>query len=178
MARSFFICLNVSGYLSLIDEGNMLVSRCLASVVLLGLLTGCGGKSGPVTATVSGTVTLDGVPLEDAVVNFTVDGFVGSGKTGSDGSYSLVTGAALGENKVWIENFKAPEGFSNDPEGGMDVGQLEAMNEGEADAGRKVETGSQIPEEYSDSETTILTVSVSEGGTSSADFGLKSATEE
>jgi hypothetical protein len=60
----------------------------------------------------------------------------------------------------------------------MDVGQLEAINEGEADAGRKVETGSQIPEEYSDSETTILTVSVSEGGTSSADFGLKSATEE
>ena len=107
-------------------------------------------------------------------MNFTAGGFVGSGKTGADGSYSLATGAALGENKVWIENFNEPEGFSSDPEEGMDRGQLEAMNPSEAEAGREVDVGSQIPEEYRDSEKTILKVVIIEGGTSSANFDLNS----
>jgi len=151
----------------------MLRSRRLVSVALVGILTGCGGNSGPVTAPVSGSVTLNGAPLSGAVVNFTVDGFVGSGKTNSEGSYSLVTGAALGENKVWIEVFNEPDGFGGAPEEGMDIGQLEAMNQSEANAGKPVELVTRIPEEYSDSEKTILKVVVGDSGTSSANFDLK-----
>lgn len=149
-------------------------ARWFASLVLLVVFSGCGGSSGPATAPVSGKVTLDGAPLEGAIVNFTANGFVGSGRTGSDGSYSLVTGAAVGENRVWIEDFEPPEGFSDDPEEGMDAGQLEAMNQSLADAGTPVEMPVRIPAEYSDSEKTILKVNVSDGGTSSANFDLKS----
>lgn len=150
-------------------------ARWFASLILLVVFSGCGGSSGPPTAPVSGKVTLDGAPLEGAIVNFTTGGFVGSGRTGADGSYSLVTGAAVGENKVWIENFEAPEGFSDDPEDGMDAGQLEAMNQSLADSGATVEAPTRIPVEYSDSEKTILKVMVSDGGTSSANFDLKSS---
>lgn len=138
---------------------------------------GCSGSSGPVTAPVSGKVTLNGEPLPDATINFATENFVGSARTGSDGSYSLVTGAALGENKVWIEEkFDAPEGFDDDPEAGMDRGQLDAMNvpdEGGAEEAAPMAT--QIPAEYGSFEETILKVIVNDGGTDSANFDLQAS---
>ena len=148
--------------------------RCGLTSVFVVVLAGCGGDSGPVTAPVSGKVTLDGEPLAGAVVNFGVEDFVGSGKTGSDGTYSLDQGAALGENKVWIEKFVPPEGFTDDPEEGMDEGQLEAINMDSVESGETIDTGEKIPADYSDSEKTILKVVVNEGGNSSANFDLKS----
>ena len=72
--------------------------------VFVVVLAGCGGNPGPVTAPVSGTVTLDGKPLAGAVVNFAAEGFIGSGKTGSDGTYSLVQGAASVRTKSGLRN--------------------------------------------------------------------------
>lgn len=153
----------------------MLRSGIMATVLLT--LAGCGGSSGgPVTAPVSGKVTFNGAPLEGAVVNFAVDDFVGSGKTAADGTYSLVTGAAVGENKVWIEKRNTPDGFESDPESGMDAGQAEAatlaMDPDKPDA--EPSTLEQIPEDYSDPAKTILKVVVSDGGTDSANFDIKS----
>ncbi len=56
----------------------------------------------------------------------------------------------------------------------MDEGQLEAMNMDSVDAGETIDTGEQIPADYSDSEKTIIKVVVNESGNSSANFDLKS----
>lgn len=143
--------------------------------VCLVMLSGCGGESTSVpTASVSGKVTLDGKPLEGAVVSFGRPGFVGTGKTRADGSYSLATGAAIGENKVWIRKFVAPSGFNNNPEEGMDQGQLEAMAVDEPAGAEPIDLGEQIPDDFSDPEKTILVIVVGEGGTDSANFDITS----
>jgi hypothetical protein len=85
----------------------------LRSLVIFGLLlaAGCGG--GPKAATVSGTVTLDGQPLANAVVNFQPagpglnPGPSSIGRTNDKGEYSLEMagigkGAVLGNHKVKI----------------------------------------------------------------------------
>ena len=145
----------------------------LLSVAAL-LIAGCGGgDSSVVTAPVSGKVTMNGAPLEGAVVNFSIVGYVSSGMTKADGSYSLPTGAGLGENKVWITKFVAPEGFSDNPEDGLDRGQLDAANLGAEDGStKKVETGEKVPAEYSNPEMTILKKTVPEAGTTTANFDL------
>jgi len=58
-------------------------------------LIGCGGGSKLATVKVSGTVTLDGAPLADALVTFTPKtagvGNPGYGKTDASGRYQLST---------------------------------------------------------------------------------------
>jgi hypothetical protein len=71
------------------------------------LLAGC-SQSGPELAPVSGQVTLDGRPLENADLTFNVQGkSPGVARTDSDGRYEVmykrgVMGAPVGLNKVSI----------------------------------------------------------------------------
>jgi hypothetical protein len=69
-------------------------------------LAGCGGPPGPATGTVSGTVTLDGDPLEDASIAFKPKDGVGpsSGAQVVDGKYT--TAVPLGEMRVEISASK------------------------------------------------------------------------
>lgn len=67
----------------------------LAAALLLGTLSGCGGKeTGPEKFTVTGNVTVDGAPLEKGRIQFRAGGngkaFVGEI---TDGEYSLETEA-------------------------------------------------------------------------------------
>jgi hypothetical protein len=100
-----------------IDNPLLVYIPCLLTLVLA--LPGC-SESGPPLGTVSGTVTLDGRPLEGAAIVFSpkaqaVDAGSSSGKTGQDGKYALEfgssrKGAYLGEHSVIIEHksyFKA-----------------------------------------------------------------------
>jgi hypothetical protein len=96
-------------------------------VVALGLAgTGCGGKDRPVK--VEGTVTLNGKPVDSAMVLFhPVDGLghAATGFTDSDGVYHLTTyiprdGALPGEYKIVVRREKGKVEWP--PEG------LEAMN--------------------------------------------------
>jgi hypothetical protein len=81
--------------------------RYLGCLVWIALLAGC-GKPGPDVAPVSGRVTLDGQPLEFAIVTFHADGkSPATSGTNKDGRYELiykrgVMGAPLGMNKVTI----------------------------------------------------------------------------
>ena len=146
------------------------------------VVIGCAGPeqpTGPETVDVSGTVFLDGKPLEGAEVYFiSPDGeFVGFGETGSDGKYTLVQGAVPGKNKVYISKLEIDESELN-PEEGIDPEQMAAA----AAAGGGEEAGGGegggpkqlIPASYSDPEKTKLTFEVPAGGTSQADFQLTS----
>jgi len=156
------------------------------TAILLGLtvpvfILGCGGgaaNESVETAPVSGTVTMDGKPLAGATVNFTTEKFASSGTTDAEGKYELPTGAAVGDNKVFISKWKggrAPSDesdvFEDNPEI-LDDGQIEAIGDGTQSA---QETEQLVPDTYSDPANTSLKFPVSAGGTTTADFRLKSS---
>lgn len=146
-------------------------------------LPGCGGggDAAPKTVPVSGTVYLDGQPLEGASVNFvsTTGKFAAVGRTGPDGRYELAQGAVPGENKVHITKLVG-EGLQMNPEEGMDEGQLEAMasatTEGDSATLAPTPTGPKllIPPHYSDPEKSELKYDVPAAGSTTVDFRLTS----
>ena len=153
------------------------------AVCALALAIGCGGSAkGPSvpTASVSGTVKMDGNPIGGATVMFFTDEWSSVGKTNDDGEFTLVQGAAIGENKVTISKVDPTKldavDFSDDPEDGLDEGQMVAANVGASldDLETDVPLGEMIAADYSDPGQTILTFNVAEGGTDSATFDLTS----
>ena len=81
---------------------------CVLLVAFGVVLLGCGTQAGPKLAKVTGTVKLDGVPVEGAGLEFIADaGGVAYGRTDSSGHYYLSfgssrTGAIVGRNQVRI----------------------------------------------------------------------------
>ena len=98
----------------------------LAGLLIAYAVTGC-GKSGPKTVPVSGTVTVDGAPLNAGQVTFfPVDNTGGSGGTGfsggiidSAGKYTISTdgqsGAPLGKYTATVSPSMVPTGGTNAP---------------------------------------------------------------
>jgi hypothetical protein len=86
---------------------------CSMGVLALISLVGCGGNPAgyPATAPVTGTVTLDGVPLEGASITFSpARGRSSSGTTDAEGKYELnytgaIQGAMLGTHRVMISKW-------------------------------------------------------------------------
>jgi hypothetical protein len=76
---------------------------CLA---LFGILVGCTPSDRPPLGRVTGTVTMDGQPLEGVIINFRPDqGRTSTCETGPKGNYDLiyeyqVNGATIGMNTV------------------------------------------------------------------------------
>ena len=92
---------------------------CCASLMLLGLLSGCGGGDRPPLADVTGKVTFDGQPLSGARVIFEPEeGRPSYGMTDTNGEFTLeymteVPGAKIGPHTVRI---RAAVADANDPE--------------------------------------------------------------
>jgi hypothetical protein len=124
--------------------------------MLLVLMAGC-GTSGPQMAAVSGTVTLDGNPVSDAIVEFTPEkGRPSRGVTDDAGRYDLSytqdqMGAVVGVHKVKIM-----------------TGREEATLEGEVVQEAVIE---KIPPQYNLNST--LTTDV-KGASKDVDFKLLS----
>lgn len=154
------------------------MSRVGMGLVLLLVMVavGCGGSgSGAKAVDVSGTISLNGEPLEGVEVYFSGEKFEGYGKTDEDGKYRLVNGAAIGPNKVYLKKFKTEGATGIDTSiPGMDAGQVAAMMAAQSPGGQGKDSGSLIPPEYSDPNTTKLSFPVPDGGTSSADFRISS----
>ncbi|MCA9056100.1 MAG: hypothetical protein KDA75_19845 [Planctomycetaceae bacterium] len=102
-------------------------------------------------------------------MNFITDDFASIGKTDSAGRFSLVQGAAIGVNKVYFVQRTGQAGFT-DVAGGLDAGQLDAMNAAAPQKGKKSKPG--IPVEYSTPESTIVTFMVPEDGVDEARFDI------
>lgn len=88
---------------------NRLVDCRAVSLIILSLLVlGCGSQDGPALARVSGVVTLDGKPVQNAGLEFIAEaGGVAYGKTDASGHYYMSfgsdrTGAIVGRNRVRI----------------------------------------------------------------------------
>jgi len=136
---------------------------------------GGGGRDKPDTVNVSGTIYLDNKPLADALVTFSTEEFAGTGRTNSEGKYTLAQGAVPGDNKVTVEKWEGG-GVELNPEEGMDEGQFEAMADPDMTGKKKVDVGPKqlIPLHYSDPKKSDLSFPVPDGGTDSADFRLQS----
>jgi hypothetical protein len=152
-------------------------SRLIFALASLGILIafgGCGsGVAGPKTVRVSGSVILDGKPLENVEVHFISDKHAGFGKTDAEGNFKLITGAVVGENKVYFSKLKEGSFGTGDAESGMDAGQADAAAAAVAGPGATaVPKGQMIPAEYASPQATKLTFMVPEGGTDSATFDL------
>jgi hypothetical protein len=129
-------------------------------VFLLLALQGCGGKS---YAPVSGTVTLDGKPLANAIVTFNPIAEPGSkeagesagGKTNENGEYKLKTYTGKGERE------------------GAQVGKhkVNISQQGSKGEGDRTITWEKLPKKYN--ENTELTYEV-HSGENKKDFELKS----
>ncbi|MHB8901481.1 MAG: carboxypeptidase-like regulatory domain-containing protein [Thermoguttaceae bacterium] len=99
----------------------MAIACCLIAVACVGC-----GKGGPALGTVSGTVTMDGKPLENALVTFTpaAGGRGSTGTTDASGKYELAfidgKGALVGGHKVTVTSLPkavaAVEVSSDSPE--------------------------------------------------------------
>lgn len=83
--------------------------RLLLVATAVILAAGCSRSDRPSLGTVTGTVTLDGAPLANALVLFTPEGpgRTSLGSTGPDGTYTLaflrdIMGANLGRHHVRI----------------------------------------------------------------------------
>jgi hypothetical protein len=99
----------------------------LALCLVLTPSLGCGSSQSPELGTVSGVVTVDGRPLEGAIIQFTPSlGRVSRARTGRDGKYELKyvgneKGARLGEHKVsistrWMDEDRATGKITQNPE--------------------------------------------------------------
>lgn len=135
-------------------------TRALAAGTLL-LASGC-EPTGPPTASVSGTVLIDGKPVEGVEVFFATDAVAGSGITDARGKFMLASGASPGTNKVWLRKYVGgdPAMLEMDPE------QLAAMSSA-GPAGAKIPKP-LLPPKYSDPAATVLTFDVPAGGTTDA----------
>ena len=140
----------------------------VVGILFLFTVVGCGPK-GPAVSAVSGTVLLDGEPLDGASVVFhptSSSGLAGSGKTSADGTFGLSTfratpgaGVVPGEYVVTIRKeewpeFKEPE--DDDPDYERKMAQVEKEME-------RATPTYVTPQAYSDEETSGLTATVSNG---------------
>ncbi len=136
------------------------------------LIAGCSDEGKPGRGVpVSGMITMGGSPLEGANVSFLNGTFAGFARTDAAGKYRLVQGALPGTNKIVITKIEGgAEAVVNDPESGMDAGQMEAAAIG---AGVEVEKPlNLVPDEYGDPTKTKLTYDVPSGGADGVDFSI------
>ena len=136
-----------------------LVGFCCALGLVSLFVAGCGGGVGSDFGAVSGTVTMDGAPLEGASVTFQPEmasgGSPSYGTTDANGKYELMftfskKGAMLGEHKVSISKTLGGGDDDDDDDGDDDDDDAEeedlvpAKYNSETTLTATVESGSQV----------------------------------
>ncbi len=139
-------------------------------LVVLGLTTcvfvSCGGDRGPALYKTTGTLTMDGVPLEGATVTFVPQGkgqLAGAAKTDASGKFEILAtsgkpGITAGEYKVTVRKVEG-EGFDGGP-GATKEQQEQAMMDQMTGKGKPLKY--VVPIMYSDVTRTTLIASVTD----------------
>jgi len=156
-------------------------AACTAAALLL---AGCGGPGAVKTVPVTGTVTLDGNPVEGATVSFApqaTEGRTAVGVTDSQGKFKLNTagagaGAMPGKYNVAISKTTggAVAAAPTSQEEGMQRAEEQMAGGGFLPKG-PVEVKDELPPIYKDPKTSGLTADVGASGTNDFAFPLKSS---
>jgi hypothetical protein len=137
------------------------IIQMLIFVVYASAIIGCGPSRRPTipTVSVSGTVKVDGQPLDGADVNFLGPEYAGVATTDASGQYSLE--AQTGENTVYIVKY---------------VGVDPDFDETMVDTSDMPGVGPKqlLPKKYSDADETELRFNVPEEGATDANFDVTS----
>ncbi|MBO0699521.1 MAG: carboxypeptidase regulatory-like domain-containing protein [Zavarzinella sp.] len=144
------------------------------ALMSLATLAGCSGKGPGDYAHVSGTVTLDGSPIEGAKLTFVSTTEVKGQKaeystvTDSSGKYMIAgvgkdPGMPPGMYKVAITKLVMKGGKFKAPEEGFDMTQLEMSGMGI----------NELPKQYADANSTNLTATLESGKNQNVNFDLK-----
>ena len=155
---------------------------CYLTVFLTGFsviaFVGCGGPKWPPTYKSSGTVTLDGTPVERASISFyPLDGQKpANATTDANGVFEVTSfnagdGAMLGSFGVTIEKFPAVE-IETTP-GGVPYDESMNTDEGPSPDSER-DPVNELPEKYSDHEKSGLSATVTADGENVFTFELKS----
>lgn len=137
---------------------------CLLSLVAFAGLTGCGGgaDTGPPRYPVTGKLTNGGSPVSGVIVSFeSASGYSATDTTDSEGKFSLQ--AVEGDHTVVLlldDSGAAGEEGSDGGEGGYEM-----------DPGAGAE-GGLIPDEWTASDTSPKSVSVSSSGENTIDIAI------
>jgi hypothetical protein len=143
-------------------------------------VAGCGSKN-TALATVSGTVTHNGNPVDGAHVSLhstvEVDGKKGqsyAATTDSSGNYVIATngkepGIPPGLYKVTVTKYEGKGG----PMEGIDAGQLDAMKSDTGATTKGIGPNNLLPMEYANPGSTKLSVTLDVGKNESKNFDLK-----
>jgi hypothetical protein len=162
----------------------MFVRRSLTLPVgFLALAAGLGCSKSGDFATVSGTVTHEGTPVDNARVEFHGTTEAAGKKelfattTDSSGKYVIASagknpGIPPGMYKVVIFKYDTKDGTNKPPEG-FDAGQMEAMISDTGAVGGKAAVRNLLPKEYASPGTTKLSVTLETGKNEGKDFALK-----
>ena len=161
----------------------VLCARCLV-LSALAFLCGCGGSTAfPKTYPVTGTVKVNGKPIEGAIVTFQLEAAKENaiGTTDAKGEFILSMfrpsdGAIPGQYNVAISKPDAAAVVADTPPPGQIAsGELPADYappiEGARPAGGAKK--SEIPAKYSNSQTSALRATVSDSAANHFDFDLK-----
>jgi hypothetical protein len=157
--------------------------RCwLLPAICVAVLVGCSGSDHPATVPVSGTITLNGTPVEGATVSFMTGGasLAAHGVTDIQGRYELSTfgendGAVIGTHKVAITKSAVAAGADTMTAEDPSAGYEQAMMGGGGDAaggGGAADAGG-IPAKYSNPAESKLEAPVTQGGDNTFDFDLQ-----
>lgn len=164
-------------------------------LLALPLALGCSKAPKLPTVPVSGTVTMDGQPLEGASVGFSPvnpDGTPANGTTDAQGTFRLQTylgasfgqgdGAMPGDYIVMVTKYEAKTGSA--PSADEIAAQQKAMDEARK-TGKPPEPSAMLgqpklltPEEYSNPKKTTLKATVKDSGNQPFTFDLKKSSDD
>lgn len=163
--------------------------KCSLGLCLTALLamSGCGGASSIGAVPVTGTVTLDGQPVEGAAVTFAPQekGRAAAGVTDASGKFVLMTerpkdGAVPGAYRVGITKYERSVNRIAPGETDIDAIYAAAEAAGEDISGTGARRGNEkvpnnlLPERYKDPQSSPLNAQVTEDGENDFTFDLQS----